>query len=130
MLPRDKTEAEIHLVSRKKKEARLFFRSFDTEEHVRISVCEAIENVSASLGVILPLISNNRNDSEIHNLRCAFIAGLSHALERETLILQAGDEHGTPEIFGMLSRFIRLCIQLILYVAQFASRITVQKVCS
>ena len=28
------------------------------------------------------------------------------------------------KIFGMLSRFIRLCIQLILYVAQFASRIT------
>ena len=57
-----------------------------------MSVREAIDNVSASLGVILPLVSTHRTDSEIHNLRCAFIAGLSHALDCETLILQAGED--------------------------------------
>ncbi len=43
LLPREKAEAEIRLVSRIKKEARLFFRSFDPEEHGRISVRDAIE---------------------------------------------------------------------------------------
>jgi hypothetical protein len=90
--PREKTESEIRLFSRVKKEARLFFRSFDPQEHGRLSVRDAIDNVSASLGVILPLISSNRIDSEVHNFRCAFIAGLSHALGCETLILQAGED--------------------------------------
>jgi hypothetical protein len=92
ILPREKAEAEIRLISRVKKEARLFFRSFDPEEHLRMSVRDAIENVSESFGVILPLISTNRSDSVIHNLRCSFIAGLAHALEVETLILQAGEQ--------------------------------------
>lgn len=121
--PREKTEAEIRLISRVKKEARLFFRSFDPQEHVRMSVRDAIDNVSASLGVILPLISSNRNDSEIHNLRCSFIAGLSHALERETLILQAGDEpipldyRDAVSIYSAPETIDR-------YIAKFAPRIT------
>jgi len=123
VLPREKTEAEIHLVSRVKKEARLFFRSFDPEEHVRISVREAIDNVSASLGVILPLISSNRSDSEIHNLRCSFIAGLSHALERETFILQAGDEPVPLDLRDAVSIYSALHT-IDPYIAQFASRIT------
>lgn len=90
--PREKTESEIRLFSRVKKEARLLFRSYDPEEHGRLSARDAIDNVSASLGVILPLISNNRIDCEVHNFRCAFIAGLSHALGCETLILQAGED--------------------------------------
>ena len=90
--PREKAEAEIRLFSRIKKEARLFFRSFDPQEHGRLSAREAIDRVSESLGVILPLVSSNRTDSDIHNLRCAFVAGLSHALEKETLILQAGED--------------------------------------
>jgi hypothetical protein len=90
--PREKAEAEIRLFSRVKKEARLFFRSFDPQEQGRISVREAIDSVSSSLGVILPLISSNRTDSDVHNLRCAFVTGLSHALDKETLILQAGDD--------------------------------------
>ena len=123
ILPREKTEAEIRLVSRVKKEARLFFRSFDPQEHVRMSVRDAIDNVSASLGVVLPLISSNRNDSEIHNLRCSFIAGLSHALELETLILQAGDEpipldyRDAVSIYSSPETIDR-------YIAQFAPRIT------
>jgi hypothetical protein len=123
IMPREKTEAEIRLISRIKKEARLFFRSFDPEENVRMSVRDAIDNITASLGVVLPLISSNRNDNEIHNLRCSFIAGLSHALERETLILQAGDEpipldyRDAVSIYSAPHTIDR-------YIAQFAPRIT------
>ena len=123
ILPREKTEAEIRLVSRVKKEARLFFRSFDPQEHVRMSVRDAIDNVSASLGVILPLISSNRNDSEIHNLRCSFIAGLSHALDLETLILQAGDEPVPIDYRDAVSIY-SAPETIDKYIAQFAPRIT------
>jgi hypothetical protein len=121
--PREKTEAEIRLFSRVKKEARLFFRSFDPQEHVRMSVRDAIDNVSASLGVILPLISSNRIDSEVHNLRCAFIAGLSHALDRETLILQAGNEP-VPLDYRDVVSFYTAPETIDRYIAEFAPRIT------
>jgi hypothetical protein len=88
-----------------------------------MSVRDAIDNVSASLGVILPLISSNRNDSEIHNLRCSFIAGLSHALERETLILQAGDEP-IPLDFRDAVSIYSAPHTIDRYIAEFASRIT------
>jgi hypothetical protein len=123
VLPREKTEAEIRLVSRVKKEARLFFRSFDPQEHVRMSVRDAIDNVSASLGVILPLISSNRTDSEVHNLRCAFIAGLSQALGCETLILQAGSEP-VPLDYRDVVSFYTSPETIDRYVAEFAPRIT------
>jgi hypothetical protein len=121
--PREKTEAEIRLFSRVKKEARLFFRSFDPQEQGRISVREAIDSVSSSLGVILPLISSNRMDSDVHNLRCAFVAGLSHALDKETLILQAGDDPIPVDLRDVVS--IYTTPQSIdRYVARFAPRIT------
>jgi hypothetical protein len=123
VLPRESTEAEIRLISRVKKEARLFFRSFDPQEHLRMSVRDAIDNVSASLGVILPLISSNRNDSQIHNLRCSFIAGLSQALDLETLILQAGDEPVPLDYRDAVSIY-SAPETLDKYIAQFAPRIT------
>jgi hypothetical protein len=121
--PREKTESEIRLFSRVKKEARLFFRSFDPEENGRLSVRDAIENVSASLGVILPLISSNRIDSEVHNFRCAFIAGLSHALGRETLILQAGEDPVPLDLRDAVSIYSSP-ESIDPYIAAFAPRIT------
>ena len=52
----------------------------------------ALDEVVNAYGIILPLISSNRQDAQVHNLRCAFVAGLAHGLDRETLILQAGGE--------------------------------------
>ena len=121
--PREKTESEIRLFSRVKKEARLFFRSFDPQEHGRLSVRDAIDNVSASLGVILPLISSNRIDSEVHNFRCAFIAGLSHALGCETLILQAGEDPVPLDLRDAVSIYSSP-ESIDPYIAAFAPRIT------
>ena len=121
--PRDKTEAEIRLFSRVKKEARLLYRLFDPEEHSRMSVRTAIDNVSASLGVILPLISSNRTDSEAHNLRCAFVAGLSHGLDRETLILQAGADPIPLDLRDAVSIYSSPAT-IDPYIATFAPRIT------
>jgi len=90
--PREKAEEEIRIISRLKKISRVPFRIFDPQETGRMSSGEAIENVTVSTGIIVPLVAAHRQDSVVHNLRCAFIAGLSHALGKETLILQYNNE--------------------------------------
>jgi hypothetical protein len=90
--PQERTEAEVRLNSRIKKQLRASFRQFDPTEGPRLSLSEAVNSVANANGIILPLISSNRRDSEVHNLRCAFVAGLADGLERETLILQSGGE--------------------------------------
>lgn len=90
--PREKAEAEIRIISRIKKAGGISFRSFDPVENARLSVRTAIENVCQSIGIVLPLLASNRSDSVQHNLRCAFVAGLAHALEKETLLMQAGSD--------------------------------------
>lgn len=121
--PREKTEAEIRLISRLKKEARLFFRSFDPQENGRLSVRDAIDSVTSSLGVIVPLISENRPDANIHNLRCAFIAGLSHSTGIETLILQAGESPVPMDLRDTVSIY-SAPEQIDRYLAEFAPRVT------
>lgn len=90
VLPREKTESELRITSRLKKIARLNYRSYDPTENPRMSVVSALTSISESHGVIIPLVPGSRKRSKVHNLRCAFIAGLAHALHKETLILQSG----------------------------------------
>jgi hypothetical protein len=66
-------------------------RHFDPEETSRLSITSAIGDVSASAGVIIPLISTQIDDWQRHNLRAAFLAGISHGLEIEPLIIQYED---------------------------------------
>jgi hypothetical protein len=73
--------------------------------------------------VILPLISSNRTDSDVHNFRCAFVAGLSHALDKETLILQAGDDPIPADLRDAVSTYTTP-ESIDRYVARFAPRIT------
>ncbi len=76
-----------HIISRIKK-ARLFYRSFVPSEAGRLSASEAISHVASSYGVVVPLLAPNQKDASIHNIRAAFITGLSLGLERPTLVLQ------------------------------------------
>ncbi len=121
--PREKTEAEIHLFSRLKKQARLFYRSFDPEEHGRLSARDAIDNVAASHGVVLPLLSSNRVGEKAHNLRCAFVAGLSHGMAKATLLLQAGDEPIPLDLRDYVRSFTSLD-SINPFIAEFAPQIT------
>jgi len=78
------------IISRVKK-ARLFYRSFTPEEEARLSANDAIANVASSCGVVVPLLSSKFEDFDIHNIRAAFVAGLSHGMGVHTLLLQAND---------------------------------------
>lgn len=92
LLPREQTESETRMVSRLKKVARLNYRSYDPSENPRLSARTAIKGVSESFGVLIPLVPETRKRAAIHNYRAAFLAGLAHSLDRDTLILQSGTE--------------------------------------
>jgi hypothetical protein len=86
-----KTDAALRIISRIKK-SRLHFRSFDPKEQPRLATSEAIRNVRASIAVVVNLLSSNSTDHRFNNLRGAFLAGLAMGGDKETLVLQEGEE--------------------------------------
>ncbi|MEQ1951348.1 P-loop ATPase, Sll1717 family [Mesorhizobium sp. CN2-181] len=71
------------------KGSKVHFRSFDPVEIPRFSVVPIIAQITASAGLVVPLLPAHVEDSWRHNLRAAFIAGMGHGLDRDTLIIQA-----------------------------------------
>lgn len=122
VLPQIKSEIETRLIARIKK-ARLFFRSFDPEEHGRLSAPEAIENVAASHGVVVPLLAGHYTNAEVHNLRCAFVAGLTLGMQKLLLFLQSGDDPVPLDYRDLVSTF-KFPNQIDEYVNKFAIRVT------
>jgi hypothetical protein len=100
-----------------------FERPLTPDEQPRLSAGEAIRNVAASYGIIVPLISCNRRDFQVHNLRAAFVAGLAHGLEKELLLLQFGDDP-VPIDYRDLVRHVGRKEQIDGYIADFAPTIT------
>lgn len=74
------------------KKARLSYRSFDPNEQPRLSAHEAIQNVAQSFGVLIHLRPVSYAESEIHNLRAAFLAGLAQGMDKVNLVLQPTDD--------------------------------------
>ena len=70
------------------KKSGLRFRTFDPRETSRLSLHEAFKQVYPSYGVIAHLIDPGRVGALAHNARCSFLAGMSMAAERFTLMLQ------------------------------------------
>jgi hypothetical protein len=71
------------------KDSRVFFRSFDPVEAPRFVTVAIIAEVTSSAGIIIPILAEHIDDAARHNLRAAFLAGISHGLGRDTLLLQA-----------------------------------------
>ncbi|GEM_PF-5869993 len=68
--------------------AHLQFRSFDPAEVPRLTAAQAIADISASAGCILPILSNEIVDSNVHNLRASFMLGLCHGFDVDALVIQ------------------------------------------
>ena len=81
-------DASARLIAAVKKSALYRFRAFDRDESPRLSLYEAYRQVSMSFGTIVHMIDPNREGSTAHNALCAFVAGISCALGRRTLMLQ------------------------------------------
>lgn len=86
-----KTDWSGRIVSRIKKSGYIF-RNFDPNEQPRLSAYDAINQVSSSYGIVVPLLSKTSSGHAIHNMRAAFIAGLSEGMGKAFRILQNGDE--------------------------------------
>lgn len=122
LLPQIKGDVETHLIARVKK-ARLTFRSFDPEENGRLSAPDAIENVASSHGVIIPLLPTHYRDAWVHNLRAAFVAGLTQGMGKPLLFLQSGDDPVPIDCRDAVSRF-RFPEQIDEHVGDFAAAVT------
>ncbi|WP_219908221.1 P-loop ATPase, Sll1717 family [Vibrio splendidus] len=86
-----KTDWASRIVSRIKK-AKYLFRSFDPNEQPRLSASDAINQVSQSYGVVVPLLSSTSNGGDLNNMRGAFIAGLADGMGKALCILQNGED--------------------------------------
>jgi len=80
-------EGMVKLMSTLKKSG-LRFRSFDPRETSRLSLHEALKQVSSSLGVVVHLVSPEREGALTHNSRCAFLAGIAMGAGKHILMLQ------------------------------------------
>ncbi|MGO8047042.1 P-loop ATPase, Sll1717 family [Rhizobium johnstonii] len=70
------------------KASKVHFRSFDPVEVPRLSTVTVINQLTASSGIVLPILADHIEDAARHNLRAAFLAGISHGLGRQTLLLE------------------------------------------
>lgn len=104
VLPPNKGDVETHLIARIKK-AKLFYRSFDPEELGRLSALDAIENVAASHGVVVPLLLSHYVKSKVHNLRAAFVSGLTMGMDKPLLLLQSGYDPVPLDYRDLVSSF-------------------------
>lgn len=86
-----KTDASVRTLS-KIKTSRIRFRSFDPQEEPRLSAQDAYRNVAGSVAVVAHLLSSNKTDYRLNNLRVSFVAGIALALEKELLLFQEGED--------------------------------------
>ncbi len=79
------------------KESKVFYRSFDPVEVPRFSAVPIIADATSSAGLIIPILADHIDDAARHNLRAAFLAGLTHGLDRRALLLQLrGSDQQNP----------------------------------
>lgn len=85
-----KSDAQTRIISRIKK-TRLRYRSFNPQEHIRLSGLAAVQHVASSSGILVPIASASLVSAEIHNIRAAFVAGLALGMSKPSLLLQDYD---------------------------------------
>lgn len=112
----------IAIVARVKR-ARLGFKSFIPQEESRLSAIKAVDDVSACLGAIIPLLPASFVDAEVHNIRAAFVAGMAFAMGKATLILQPPNGPAPLDVRDMVKTFSQ-ADDISDYVAEFALDVT------
>lgn len=85
--PRKKGESTVE-ITRALRKSSLNFRSYDPAEEPRLSLNYAYTNTQQSIAIVVHLLSTHEVDHEDHNLRAAFLIGLSHGMKKHVLALQ------------------------------------------
>ncbi|HEY1381948.1 MAG TPA: hypothetical protein VGF55_34440, partial [Gemmataceae bacterium] len=112
------TDYKVKITSRLKK-AGLRYRSFDPTEQGRMSASDAIANVAASHGIIVPFLGLSSTEAAAHNIRAAFVAGLGYGMEKVTLLIQQGDDP-VPLDYRDLVKSARSLDQIDGFIGEFA----------
>ncbi len=89
VLPPVMTDDANQLVARSRR-AGLRPRTYEQFNQARLSATEAVRAVAISSGVALQILPPDIKGSKEHNVRCAFVAGISQALGLPTLMLKKG----------------------------------------
>ena len=98
--------AMIAITARIKK-ARLGYKGYLPTDDARLSAVKAIDDISACLGAVVPLLSTEFGDAEVHNIRAAFVAGLAVAMGKVTLVLQPSDGPAPLDVRDLVKTFNR-----------------------
>jgi hypothetical protein len=98
--------AMIAITARIKK-ARLGYKGYLPTDDPRLSAVKAIDDISSCLGTVVPLLSTQFGDAEVHNIRAAFVAGLSVAMGKLTLVLQPRDGPAPLDVRDLVNTFSR-----------------------
>ena len=114
--------AMIAITARIKK-ARLGFKGYLPTDDPRLSAVEAIDDVSSCLGTVVPLLSTQFADAAVHNIRAAFVAGLSVGMGKISLILQPRDGPAPIDVRDLVRTFARP-EDIADYIATFALDVT------
>lgn len=88
--PKTKTDYDGFIVFGIKK-SHLYYRSFDPGESPRLAGPDAVTNVAESYGVVLHFLPDEHVDASVHNIRSAFVAGLTDGMDKRALYIQSGD---------------------------------------
>jgi hypothetical protein len=114
--------AMLAIVGRVKK-ARLGFKSFIPQEESRLSAIKALDDVSACLGAVVPLLPSTFVDADVHNIRAAFIAGMAFGLGKVTLLLQSPDGPAPLDVRDMVKSYAN-ADDIAGHIAEFALDVT------
>ena len=96
--------AMIAITARIKK-ARLGYKGYLPTDDARLSAVKAIDDISSCLGAVIPLLSTEFGDAEVHNFRAAFVAGLAVAMDKITLVLQPSDGPAPLDVRDLVKTF-------------------------
>ena len=78
------------------KDSKVHFRSFDPAETARFTIVNAIADITSSAGVVVPFLERYIDNSERHNIRAAFVAGMAHGLGRDALLVRYAAKDAEP----------------------------------
>ena len=114
--------AMLVIASRIKK-TRFAFKGYLPADEARLSAAKAIDDVSACLGAVIPLLPARFDDAEVHNIRAAFVAGLAVAMDKITLILQPRDGPAPIDVRDLVKSYSQPN-DIANYIAAFALDVT------
>lgn len=88
LLQTPQTNASMLAIMSRIKKARLGFKGYIPADESRLSAVKAVDDISACIGAIVPLLPATFSDAPVHNIRAAFISGLALGMNKTVLILQ------------------------------------------